>query len=220
MPAFSPALFDYLADLAENNDRTWFQSHRDRYERLVKADALSFIAALAPRMAEITTSIRVDPKALFRIHRDTRFSHDKSPYKTHVGLHFRHTDADHVHTPGFYLHLEPSGCFFACGIWQPDPPTLLRLRQRMVDDADGWAAVRASVPPDLTWESEALQRPPRGFPKDHVHDATLRLKSLVVSRSVPRDDVVADDLPERFTAWSRAGAPLLADLCRTLDLAW
>ena len=107
MPIFRPALFDFLRELSQHNDREWFAANKPRFEREVKAPLLAFVEALAPHLARIDPQASCDARSVFRIYRDTRFSADKSPYKTHIGAHFRHSLGGDVHTPGFYLHLEP-----------------------------------------------------------------------------------------------------------------
>ena len=104
-PAIPPALFAFLRELRENNDRAWFQANRGRYIAEVRGPMLDFIAAFAEPLAEISPHFRADPRAnggsLFRIYRDTRFSRDKTPYKTNVGAHFRHAAGKDAHAPGF-----------------------------------------------------------------------------------------------------------------------
>src|SRR4051812_48476114 len=94
---FDPEFFDFLIELAANNDRDWFAAHKERYETQVLEPALAFIEHSGPRLSETTPPLRADPRrnggSLFRIYRDTRFSRDKTPYKTHTGMHFRHVAA-------------------------------------------------------------------------------------------------------------------------------
>ena len=220
MAWFERELLRFLDELAKNNDRAWFQENKARYEALVKGASLRFIDALAPRMAAISPQIRCDDRALFRIFRDTRFSKDKSPYKTHVGLHFRHLHAGDVHTPGFYLHIEPGASMFGCGIWQPDGPTLAKLRARIHDGIASWQAVVDRVGDRLAWDGEQLVRPPRGVAPDHPHVDFLRRKSLILLGRLSDDEVTDPGLLDAFAARCEAGAPLMADLCATLGLPW
>ena len=114
----TPALFDFLRELGANNERPWFEENKARYRAEVRDPMLDFIQAFAEPLAEISPHFRADPRAnggsLFRIYRDTRFSKDKTPYKTNVGAHFRHEAGKDAHAPGFYLHLEPGMCFAGC----------------------------------------------------------------------------------------------------------
>ena len=131
-----PALFDFLRELKANNERPWFEENKARYRAEVQGPMLDFIQAFAEPLAEISPHFRADPRAnggsLFRIYRDTRFSKDKTPYKTNVGAHFRHEAGKDAHAPGFYLHLEPGMCFAGCGVWHPDSPTLGRIRDAIL----------------------------------------------------------------------------------------
>ncbi len=112
---FSPALFAFLRELKANNSRPWFQANKERYEREVREPMLCFIADFGVEARKISPYIVADPRkaggSMFRIHRDTRFSKDKSPYKTTVGAQFRHEQGKDVHAPGFYLHLAPGEAF-------------------------------------------------------------------------------------------------------------
>lgn len=218
---FTPALFSFFEDLAENNDRAWFEAHRDRYERDVKAPCLAFIEAVRPGLTALSPTLRVDARAFFRIHRDVRFSKDKSPYKTHAGLHFRQQGSKDVHTPGLYLHLAPEGTWFGAGLWRPDPPTLRRLRDRIIADPAGWERVKQQI--DLTglqWSGERAARVPKGYDAQHPLAADLQLKDYTLHAPVPIEQALAADLPERYVARCTDAAPLIADLARTLDLPW
>ncbi len=141
----NPALFDFLSDLKQNNNRDWFQVNKDRYENDVKEPLLTFIAAFAERAPEISTSIMAIPRvsggSLFRIYRDVRFSKDKTPYKTGAGIHFRHKRGKDVHAPGYYLHLEPGDVFAGSGIWKPNTETVTKIRIKIAEHPDQWLAI-------------------------------------------------------------------------------
>ena len=108
---------EFLGDLRRHNDRTWFNEHKERYERALREPFLEFIADAGPELRTISKNLVADPRpsggSLFRIHRDVRFSKDKSPYKTHAGAHF--PLGGRAATDGYYLHLEPGECFVAGG---------------------------------------------------------------------------------------------------------
>src|SRR5918992_6326144 len=109
-PSFTPDLFAFLRELAANNDREWFAANKTRYVADVQEPALAFIEDVGVRLPEVSGHFVADARtvggSLFRIYRDTRFSKDKTPYKTHVGIQLRHESGKDVHAPGFYLHLE------------------------------------------------------------------------------------------------------------------
>src|SRR4051812_13349888 len=110
---FGPELFEFLRDLKSHNNREWFAANKERFNADVRDPALTFIASFAPHLARLNPHFSAIPSAtrgsLFRIHRDTRFSPDKTPFKTHVGIHFSHEKGKDAHAPVFYLHLEPGG---------------------------------------------------------------------------------------------------------------
>jgi uncharacterized protein (TIGR02453 family) len=218
---FDRRLFTFLADLAENNDRAWFAAHKPDYEALLKAPALAFIEAARPGLAAISPHLRCDARALFRIHRDTRFSTDKSPYKTHLGLHFRHEAAGDAHAPGVYLHLANDGCFLGGGIWHPDAPTLARLRARIQADPAAWNAAMAAVEAaGLQLAGESLARPPRGVSPDHPALVHLKRKDHIATATLPAALAVSDALLPAFLDRCEDAAPLLRSLCEALDLPW
>ena len=122
------------------------------YRAEVRDPMLDFIAAFGEPLAAISPHFRADPRpnggSLFRIYRDTRFSKDKTPYKTNVGAHFRHTAGKDAHAPGFYLHLEPGACFAGCGVWHPDGPTLAGIRDTIVERSDEFGSWSNGRSPD------------------------------------------------------------------------
>lgn len=221
---FSRKTFDFLRDLAKNNNREWFHANKDRYEAFVKEPALAFIQDFSSHLGKVSPHFRADPRAvggsLFRIHRDTRFSKDKSPYKTHTGIQFRHEKGKDAHAPGFYLHLEPRNCFAGLGIWRPDGKTLQKIRQGMVDDAEGWKKAvsgRAFKGRFDLW-GDQLIRPPRGFDPDHPLLEDLKRKDHVAVAGLTQKVVTEPGFMEEYAAFCRAGLPYVAFLCRALDL--
>lgn len=220
---FSPALFQFLTDLEANNNREWFEANKARYERDVKEPALRFIAAFAEPLASISPHFRAIPKAvggsMFRLHRDTRFSADKRPYKNNIGLHFRHEAGPDAHTPGYYLHLQPGECFVGLGLWMPDPPTLARIRAQILAEPAIWGAMKASLAAaslPIGPDEQALKKPPRDAPMDHPHRDDLRWKSFTIGRPMTEAEVCAPDLMERYTEICQDGSPLVSFLCEAV----
>jgi uncharacterized protein (TIGR02453 family) len=168
---FGPELFAFLADLRANNDREWFAANKGRYEEYLLEPALAFIDAFAPRLRKISPHFRADARpsggSLFRIYRDTRFSKDKTPYKTNVGIHFRHERAKDARAPGYYLHIGPGEVFAGGGIWHPDTESATRIREAIVADPERWKrATRAGTfAKRLELVGDSLKRvPPVGGP--------------------------------------------------------
>jgi len=220
---FTPGTFAFLKDLAGHNDREWFAANQDRYERLVREPALDFITDFAGPLASISEHFTADARkaggSLFRIHRDTRFSRDKTPYKTNTGMQFRHAAARDAHAPGFYLHLEPGGCFAGVGIWRPEAAVAGRIRTAIADDPEGWLAAAGDGFREVwSLEGEVLKRPPRGFDPEHPLVGDLRRKDFVAMVPLTQRRVTAAGWLEDYTGLCRAGAPFMSFLCRALGL--
>ena len=215
---FTPDLFRFLSRLRRNNDREWFQSHKDEYESCAHQPALQFITEFAAPLYEITPHLVADPRSsrgsLFRIYRDTRFAADKRPYKTHIAMRFSHRGKD-VHSPGFYLHLEPGGCFAASGLWHPEPPTLLRVRNAIVERANDWRKVRRL----LNWDDASrLSRPPRGFPCDHEFVEDLKLRDIGTAVEFTEAQVCSPKFLTTFATACQKMSPLASFLSSALGL--
>ena len=140
---FGDDTIGFLAELEANNNRDWFKENKHRYDGCVLEPALDFIAAMGARLDEFAPHFLAIPKrqggSLMRVYRDTRF-HRGSPYKTNIGIQFRHELGKDVHAPGYYLHIETTGCFLAAGMWRPEPGALKRIRERITDQAGRLAA--------------------------------------------------------------------------------
>ena len=223
---FTPRVFDFLAELAANNNREWFLANKPRYENDVKLPALRFIGDFTEPLAGISPHFRADPRpvggSLFRIYRDTRFSRDKSPYKTAAGIHFRHEAAKSAHAPGFYLHLEPGNCFVGCGIWRPAGPALRQIRESMAEDPEAW--LRASRDEALRsafeLSGDSLVRAPRGFSVDHPLIEDLRRKDFIAVTRLPEELIVSDELLDAFARLCRTAEPFQRWLCGAIGVAY
>ena len=215
---FGPEFFRFLTRLKRNNNRDWFLAHKHEFETNVRLPALQFISDFAAPLYKIAPYLVADPRptrgSLFRIYRDTRFAADKRPYKTHVAMRFSH-QGKNIHSPGFYLHLEPGGCFAACGLWHPEPTTLLRVRNAMVSRCAEWRRVRKL----LNWgDASRLSRPPRGFPSDHEFVDDLKLRDLGTAVDFTEKQVCGPRFMSDFTAACRKMSPMAAFLSSALGL--
>jgi uncharacterized protein (TIGR02453 family) len=219
MPAyFTAELFQFLSRLKRNNKRDWFQSHQAEWETQVRQPVLRFITDFAAPLREISPHLVADPRpsrgSMFRVYRDTRFSHDKRPYKTHVAMRFSHRGKD-VHSPGFYLHLEPGVSFAASGLWHPEPATLLKVRNAIVARPKEWRAVREL----LNWDDAGkLRRPPRGFPADHEFVEDLKLRDLGTALNFSDKQVCGPTFLPTFVAACRTMSPVAAFLSSAVEL--
>jgi uncharacterized protein (TIGR02453 family) len=223
---FTPATFGFLTELAANNSRDWFDAHKPRYEADVKEPALRLIADFGPHLKKISENFRADPRpvggSLFRIHRDVRFSKDKSPYKTHTGIHFRHFASKDAHAPGFYLHIAPGEVFVGAGIWHPDAPTLAKIRERIVEDPDGWrrAVNGRAFRGRFELAGDSLVRPPKGFAPDHPLIEDLKRKDFIGVAALDETALTSPTFLRDFAALGRAGGALNAFLCGALGVGY
>jgi uncharacterized protein (TIGR02453 family) len=220
---FRPEAVDFLAELAANNDREWFTPRKADYERLLKAPMEELVEALAERLAARDIPLSADPKrSIFRIYRDTRFSKDKSPYKTNLGASFpwleRSADGSSVvaeamaHANGGYFNFQPGEMYVGGGMWMPEKPRLDAFRRAVVDEPDrvrdaleepGFVAAFGAVS-----AHESLKRVPPGLPPDHPNADLLRYKDVVFGRHLTDDEVLSPALPDTLADLFAAGMPV------------
>ncbi len=223
-PHFTPELFTFLRQLGRNNNREWFQANKARYEREVRDPLLRFIADFAPHLRRISPHFVADPRpiggSLFRVYRDTRFSHDKRPYKTVAAAQFRHEQGKDVHAPGFYLHLEPGNVFAGVGLWHPDSNTSRAVRDTIVEKPGDWKrAVNATAFRErFELGGETLKRPPRGYAPDHPLIDDLKRKDFVAMTTLDDVQVFEADFLERYGSIARAAKPFMRFLTRAVGL--
>jgi uncharacterized protein (TIGR02453 family) len=228
MPAasFSPALFDFLRDLTTHNNREWFQKNKPRYEQEVREPALRFIAEVGPKLRKVSPHLVADPRpvggSLFRINRDIRFSSDKSPYKTAVGMSFGHDRGRSGPAPGFYLHLAPGESFAGGGVHMPDTPTVTSIRDAIVAKPAAWKRLTtdAAFAPLFVNMGEALKRAPQGYAADHPLVEDLKRKSYTWHQRFSERDVCAADFMDRYIAVCRVASPFSKFLAVALGAPW
>jgi uncharacterized protein (TIGR02453 family) len=219
---FPKDAFQFLAELALNNEREWFEANRDRYEASVREPALALIRAMKPKLAKVSPHfMAVDKKAggsLMKINRDLRFAKDKSPYKTTVGIQFRHTSDDDA--PGFYVQVAPDGCFVGIGMWGPEPDALAKIRARI--DADPKAWKKATAGPKFveafTRSGESLKRPPKGFAEDHPFVEDLKRKHHIASANVDAKDLQSGKAVDRLATLFTLGSDYIRFQCEALGV--
>ena len=222
---FSDASFKFLRALARNNDKTWFNEHKQQYEDHVRQPFLRLLTDLQPDLAQISEHFRSDPKtvggSLFRIYRDARFSNDKSPYKPWQGARLFHERRKQVAAPSFYVHLQPGQCFVGAGLWHPEPPTQRQVRQFIFDNPGSWKAAAHAPKFRKRFEfesSEVLSRPPRVFPADLEMIEDLKHRIFVFSRHIEDADMTGPRLRQHLAADLVALGPFVDYLCAALDL--
>ncbi len=180
------------------------------------APALRLIEDFGPHLAKLSPHFLATPRSLFRIHRDTRFSKDKTPYKTAIGVQFRHDRGRDAHAPGFYFHVAPGEVFLAVGIWHPHTDALRMIRERIAEDGAGWkrATRGGKFAETFRLEGESLT----GFDPDHPFVDDLRRKDFIGVRQANQTFATSPDLPRALAQHYRAGLPLMRFLCASLSV--
>ena len=223
-PYITARTFKFLKELAANNDRDWFNANKQRYIDEVRDPLLAFVDAFGGPLAKISKNMVADPRpmggSLFRIYRDTRFSSDKSPYKTHAGLTFRHVDGRDVHGPIFYLHLEPGTIFSAAGMWHPAADSLKKVRDAIDEQPGRWKRVKGARGVELDDGHDSLKRPPRGYDPEHPFIEDLKRKSFTASTRFSQREACADDFVARFGRACKSKSPLMELLANAVGLPW
>ena len=216
--------FRFFDDLKHNNERAWFNENKPRYRESVVEPISEFILCMAPLLQKISPHYIANPRphggSMFRIYRDTRFSRDKTPYKTHAGVQFRHEAGKDAHAPGFYVHLDGEGVFFGGGVWLPPNPVLNRIRDHIVDNARSWSRIRNAEKVQASGgiRGDSLKRPPRGFDAEHTHIEDLKKKSFYVATEVPAAAALEPGFIDQVTEGFRLAAPMMHFVNDALDL--
>jgi len=218
---FRPEAIDFLADLAQNNERAWFQPRKDEYERLLKTPMEALVVALGERFATRPISLEADPKrSVSRIYRDTRFAKDKSPYKRNIYARFpwigpgtdHDASDDGPHGSSAYFSLMPGESYMGGGMWAPEKPRIDAFRAAILDEPD---RVHAGLEDPGFLEAfgpvhshESLKRVPPGLPPDHPRADMLRYKDVVFGRRLSDDEIHSPDLPDILADGYAAAVPV------------
>ena len=221
---FDSSIFEFLEQLADNNNRPFFQANKWRYEAEVLDPSLAFIRAFAPKLKKISPHFVASDRrfggSLMRVYRDTRFAKDKTPYKTNVGIQFRHESGKDVHAPGFYVHIAPGECFLAMGVWRPDSESLRLVRQAIVDHPDRWkrAANDRKFRERFRLDGNSLKTPPRGFPADHPLIDDLKRTDFAGLQELSEQDVLQPDFIDTVADSFAATRTFMRFLCDALHV--
>lgn len=225
--AFTKRSLTFFRQLARNNEKAWFEAHRDEYENEVRAPMRELIEELDVRFARFAPEIGGDPKrSMFRINRDVRFSKDKSPYKTHAAAWFHHRNAARsvgseadAGSAGYYFHLEPGGrSMLGAGLWRPPRPQLNKLREAIADDPKALDRIARSLPTRFGGleDEAALKRMPRGYAEDHPAAKWLKYQSFTTGRTLTDAQVTSKSLADLLAKEFAAVLPLVRWLNETL----
>ncbi|MDH4056295.1 MAG: DUF2461 domain-containing protein [Gammaproteobacteria bacterium] len=222
--AFEKKTIGFLRELDANNNREWFNANKSRYENDVLDVALHFIQTMQDPLAEIAPHFTAVPTrtggSLMRIYRDTRFSKNKLPYKTNIGIQFRHERAKDVHSPGYYVHIAPDEVFVGVGMWRPDSEPLRQIRERIAVRPGEWqrAIGSAAFRKHFSLGGESLQRPPRGFDKEHPCIDDIRRTSFIAVRDMTVDDCLSPKFQRSVETSFKQATPFMEFLCAAVGV--
>lgn len=221
---FEKRTIRFLEELQANNEREWFKANKSRYEDDVLDVALRFIISMQDPLADIAPRFTAVPTrvggSLMRVYRDARFSKNKLPYKTNIGIQFRHEQAKDVHSPGYYVHIEPGNVFVGVGMWRPDPDSLRCIRERIVAKPAEWQRAIGTNPfkRNFSLGGESLSRPPRGFDKDHECIEDIKRKSFIAARELGVADCLKPQFQRTVEASFRSAEPFMRFLCKAVGV--
>ncbi|MEO8361701.1 MAG: DUF2461 domain-containing protein [Vicinamibacteria bacterium] len=220
---FGPAL-RFLKALTENNEREWFEANRLRYEEDVREPARVFVRAMQPLLRKISPAFVADDRkvggSIMRVNKDVRFAKDKTPYKTNLGIQFRHRTGKDVHAPGMYVHVEPGNLFLGSGMWHPEPDALHTLRHAIASSLPKWRAALGD--PKLTefWTpgGESLKRAPKDFVADHPAIDDIKRTDFILGTPLTVAEVESPKFVELAASRFMASRPYLKFQCAALKL--
>ena len=221
---FPKDFFSFFNELKKNNNRDWFNANKSRYHESVVEPMGEYISCMAPRLHAISPFYNADPRphggSMFRIYRDTRFSKDKTPYKTHAACHFRHQAGRDAHAPGFYMHIQTDGISIGAGIWRPPAKQLGLIREFIADNPAAWEKLvrSASVKRMGGVQGDSLKRPPRGYQADSKHIEDLKRKSFYLMTGVDAESALSSALVSQSARIFRSAAKLNHFINDALDL--
>ena len=221
---FDKSSIEFLEQLAANNNREWFKANKVRYDEQVLDVALRFIQSMQDPLAEFAPQFTAIPQrvggSLMRVYRDTRFSKNKLPYKTNIGIQFRHQRAKDVHSPGYYVHIDPDRVFLGVGMWRPDSDSLRAIRERIVAKPSEWKNALRDTKFRRHFElgGESLSRAPRGFDKDHALIDDIKRTSFIAVRDMDVEDCVKPQFQRKVETSFAAATPFMTFLCKAVKV--
>ena len=221
---FNDTTLRFLEELKANNNRDWFRENKARYEEFVLDVALRFIQSMQQPLADFAPHFVAVPTrvggSLMRVYRDTRFSRNKLPYKTNIGIQFRHEQAKDVHSPGYYVHIEPENVFLGAGMWMPDSDPLRAIRERIATKPNDWRRVKSDAAFKRRFKlgGQTLTRPPRGFDKEHPLIDDIKRKSFIAVREMDSDACLNPRFQQKVETSFKAATPLMKFLCKAVGV--
>jgi uncharacterized protein (TIGR02453 family) len=213
VPCFSPEAIKFLRNLARHNDREWFTPRKAIFEAELKEPMLAVVRKITDAMADFAPNhVRPAEKSLFRIYRDTRFSNDKRPYKTHVAAWWSHQGLQKTSGAGYYFHVSAKEVVIAAGAYMPEKEQLAAIRHWLLDNHEGFrkvlqtTAIRKAF---TVFEGNALTRPPKGFPAEHPAMDLVRCRQWGLSATLPADTALDPRIAATVIRHFKLAAPVV-----------
>ncbi len=222
--SFNTDAIKFLNELAANNNREWFHANKSRYEEQVLDVSLNFIQSMQDPLEEFAPYFTAVPKrmggSLMRVYRDTRFSKNKTPYKTNIGIQFRHEQAKNVHAPGYYVHIDPEGVFLGVGMWRPESAPLGKIRERISERQKEWlgASTNTRFKRHFSLGGESLTRPPRGYAKDHPLIDDIKRKDFIAVKNMQHSDALHPKFQQKVETAFKAANDYMRFLCKAVEV--
>lgn len=221
---FTDETLNFLKQLKKNNKRDWFEKNKLRYESVVREPAFEFIEAVGPLLKKVSPHFQAIAKksggSLMRVYRDTRFSKDKTPYKTNIGIHFRHEMGKSVHAPGYYVHLAPDENFLGLGIWRPDSATLKKIRTHIQEEPAAWrrATGGKAFRSSYKLEGDSLKIAPLGIDKNDPLIEDLKRKDFIGVNRFSFPEALQHSFAKNVVEQFKAGRMMMRFLCDALKI--
>ena len=220
---FSEEALRFLRGLKRNNRREWFEERREVFERELKAPMLEFIERITTGMMDYAPAhVRPAAKCLFRIYRDTRFSADKTPYKTHLGAWWSRNGLEKTSGGGYYMHVGSTELVIAAGVYMPEKDQLLAIRRHLLERHEEWKALVEDKKLRRAFQLHdpmALTRPPKGFPVEHPAMEWIKWRQWGVTAHLPEETALEPNLASVVEKRFRLAAPLVDFLNAPLTTA-
>ncbi len=218
-PYFSQEALKYLRGLKRNNNREWFEARRAIFERELKKPMLAVVERVTDAMTEFAPAhVRPAQKSIMRIYRDTRFSADKTPYKTHVSAWWTRTGLEKTSGGGYYFHFSPTEVVIAAGIYMPEREQLLAIRIQLLEQHAELRRLlngkKLRKVMDLDIDRAALTRPPKGFSADHPGIDLIKQQQWGVLARLPGEVALGEGLVNEIVMRFRLAAPIVDFLNR------
>lgn len=220
------SLFKFLDQLHQNNRREWFNENKPRYQSDVQLPAVELVRQLEKPLSRVAPMLSCDARphggSVMCIYRDTRFSKDKTPYKSHVGIGLDHQADTVAGPPGIYIHLSAAESFIGCGSWRPPRETLAAMRAAIDSDAEAWRKLKRQkrFRETYTLVGESLKTSPRDYSPDHPLIEDIRRIDYIATSPLSQAEITAPGIIELLIDRIKAARPFMAFLCNAVEIPY